>query len=184
MTETSKYPTVGTFTGAMAEQLAANEYKDKGWGVGGDRPWCQDSPWKLLKQLDRNQAALRYELERGHPEEAKLRAVNVANYAMMAWDIIGQPPPRQVQVGELKLWRIFDGETHHYAAPDEAAALAAYRTDNGDADVWDGEPPEISPCCKDFYVTFVDEPGRPQVKASELMTQLEGEPGMICTSCH
>lgn len=90
-------------------------------------------------------------------------------------------PPAQIQVGEFKLWQIDDGATHQVAARSEEEALALYDAWGTGIDRSDPNEFSIEPRTKDFEVLFVDEPGQPKAKLSELMKGLE-EPAMLATS--
>lgn len=90
-------------------------------------------------------------------------------------------PRTQVQVGDLKLWRIIDreGERHLYAASSEQAAIDFHV---GIDYEFDAEEDEIVPVCEDVEITYIDEEGQPKVKASVLMADLDGQPAQLATS--
>lgn len=81
-----KYQAHLFFTEAMREQLEANAHKD-------ERGWKADKSEDLLLQLERNLLALKFALRDGNENQAIIRAVNVANFAMMVWDVIGNEQP-------------------------------------------------------------------------------------------
>lgn len=104
------------------------------------------------------------------------RLMTPAESEAVVAEVNGLPKP-QIQVGELKAWRIADGDHHLIAAHDEEEARRIYREQISDLEADD---PVILPVTEDVEIE-TDDDGTPVMKVSEIIS-LSQLPGVIAST--
>ena len=81
MVERVTYPTLVTFSGRMADKLAANSHKTG---------WRELPPEALRRKLEIELEEFKVAFEYESVEEAQKELVDIANYAYILWDRLEQ----------------------------------------------------------------------------------------------